>query len=133
MAEALGIVASVIQIIDAVGKLKDLWNNVKNAPDDLGDCVHDIQRTAKLLEKSKKLISSSIGTSDDCLTDCTQDLDNALAALKGVTSDLQKGLHNNKRLGTLKVVLKKDDVVRGRRKLERAQTLLSAAQQNLAL
>jgi hypothetical protein len=56
MAEALGIVASVIQVVDAVSKLKDLWNSVKNAPDDLVDCVHDIQCTARLLHKSKELV-----------------------------------------------------------------------------
>lgn len=133
MAEASGVVAGVIQIIDAVSKLNNVWSNVKNAPDDLVDCVHDIQRTARLLEKSKRLVSGPTGTSDDDLTECTKDLDNALTALQSVTSDLQNGLHHSKRLGTFKIVLKKDEIARGRRKMERAQSLLSSAQQNLAL
>jgi hypothetical protein len=133
MAAVLGVAASVIQIVDAVSKLKDLWNNVKNAPNDLIDCVHDIQLTARLLHKSKELVTKSTGTSNDHLAECTQHLESALTALRGVTLDLQRGRYLNKRLGTFKIVLKKDEITKGRRKLERAQSLLSAAQQNLVL
>lgn len=133
MAEALGVAASVIQIVDAVDKVKKLWTSVQNAPDDLIDCVEDIQRTTRLLKKSQELVVSTTGISDDNLTECNQDLEHALTALRGVTSELQKGLHQNKRIGAFNIVLKKDEIAKGRRKLERTQSLLSAAQQNLAL
>lgn len=133
MAEALGVAASVIQIVDAVSKLKNLWHGIKNAPDDLTDCVHDIQRTTRLLDKSKELFSSTTGIDNETLTECIQDLDNVLAALRGTSSDLQRALDSNKRLGALKIVLKKDELTRSRRKLERAQSLLNTAQQNLSL
>lgn len=86
MAKALGVAASVVQIVDVVSNLKDLWNSVKNAPDDLVDCMQDIQRTTRLLKKSQALVVSSTGISDDDLTECYQDLEDALTALRGVTS-----------------------------------------------
>lgn len=133
MAEVLGVTASIIQIVDAVGKLKSLWHNIKNAPDDLDDCVHDIVRSARLLDKSKTLISNVAASHDDHLRECTQDLDVVLAALQGICSVLQTALDRNRRLGAIRIVLKKDEIARGKRKLERAQSLLSMAQQNLML
>lgn len=133
MAEVVGVVASVIQIIDAASKLRNLWQSVKDAPDDLNDCIKDIQRTARLLDKSKSLLCGQLKLNDESITECTQDLDDALAALRTVSSDLQTQLQINKHRGALKTVLKKDEIARGRRKLERAQSLLATAQQHLSL
>lgn len=133
MAEALGVAASIVQIVDAVSKLKNLWYNIKNAPEDLTDHIEDIQRTAKLLDRSKQLFSTAANINDECLTECTLHLEQVLNAMQSLSNDLQKALNSNKRLGCLEIVLKKDEIARGMRRLERARLLLSHAQQNLSL
>ena len=133
MAEAFGIAAAVVQILESSAKLRSLWLDIRHGPDDLTDCIRDIQHTAKLLDWSKQLFLAIAEIENEVLIESAEDLQTVLEILREVTSILQISIDSNKYLGRLKIVLKKDELARGRRKFERAQLLLRTAQQNLSL
>ncbi|KAF6827915.1 hypothetical protein CPLU01_08841 [Colletotrichum plurivorum] len=122
MAEALGLAASVIAVVDVTGKafalsfkLKSLWDEVRDAP-------------ALLLEKAEVLqdleqffLDKYIGKARAAMSD----LQDAIDTLSVQVNDKRR---YRRKLAAAKVVIKKDSLEAIERKLDRALSLYKLAQ-----
>jgi hypothetical protein len=138
MAEALALVSSgvglaslAVQLVDSAIKLRCLWTDVKDAPEEVINLVHEIEVLGRLLGTIKAVHASVPGNAmfdaifDQCCTLCEQGARN----LESVARDLETLIKQKRTMGALRVVLKKDVVAEHRSRLERAKTSLLLAQQ----
>ncbi|OTA68467.1 hypothetical protein K449DRAFT_322913 [Hypoxylon sp. EC38] len=145
MAEALGVAASgiaIAQISTQVGgtvlKLKRLWDEVKDVPDDIADLMEQIE----CLDPTIWEIENSFNQSglppliwDELASrSTTVYCRKALQNLTGMVDELSLYINNAKKgrrkIAAIKVLLKKDSLRKLERRLENAVGMLSLAQQS---
>ncbi|KAI1081379.1 hypothetical protein F5B20DRAFT_63167 [Whalleya microplaca] len=143
MAEALSIAASgiaVAQIAGQVGKavlkLKRLWDEVKDVPDNIADLMQQIDCIGPVLwevENNMPELPSMLWNNSATKRN-TEYCHKALAALTGCVNELNMHIDSrkraSKRLGAIKVVLKKDQLSKLEKRLGSALRMLSFAQQS---
>ena len=134
MAETLAVVASgvgvasfALQLIDCAVKLRRLWADIKDAPEDVINLIDEIQTLSRVLEVINATRTPMIGNAmfEQCYVFCERGVRN----LESVAKDLEKLVRQRKPSGVLRVVLKKDIIAKHRSQLERAKTSLLLAQQ----
>ncbi|KAI3319588.1 hypothetical protein HD806DRAFT_508535 [Xylariaceae sp. AK1471] len=144
MAEALGIAASGIavaqittQVGTAVVKLKRLWDEVKNVPDDITYLMQQIECLDPVLWAAENsFIPSEMPSSlwDDVAAKRSTELcHKALSALTDLVDDLSLKLNHPRRLerkvAAIKIALKKDAFSKLEKQLEFAVRMLTLSQQ----
>ncbi|KAM7200170.1 hypothetical protein V8F20_005388 [Naviculisporaceae sp. PSN 640] len=136
MAEILGIVASGLavqqtacQLTKSLFRLRQLWEQIQNAPEQIQDLMADIASFTALLSEMEGQLDEDNPSARHSAQHCR----NALTQLDAVTSALQLQLTSPKRskkfAGALKVVLRREDLKRYEDKLDRAFRLLQMSHQ----
>ncbi|KAI1464187.1 uncharacterized protein F4812DRAFT_453064 [Daldinia caldariorum] len=145
MAEALGVAASgiavaqiAVQVGGAVIKLKQLWDEVKDVPDDVADLMDQIDCLDPVLWEAENSFNGSGLPStfwDDLASRSTTTYcRKALRNLTTIVDDLNNQITNVKkgrrRITAVKVLLQKDLIQKLEKRLENAVRMLMLAQQS---
>jgi len=134
IASGMGIASLAIQIGNGVLKLKSIWDEVKEAPEEIKYLIDEIETLS--------LVLSEIADSDDnegsdmtpiisdcaaakCIEMCRKGAD----ILSGVVKELDVEMTKRKRVGGFKTVLKKGTISRLRERLKSAQIMLMISHQ----
>lgn len=139
MAEAVvGVVASgvslasfALQLLDTAVRLRRLWSDIKDAPEEVIYLLTEIEVLARILGTIKEVHTPAPGNDmydavfHQCLSLCEQ----SARAMERLARDLEKLITQKRTMGAFKVVLRKDIVADHRSRLERAKTSLLLAQQ----
>jgi hypothetical protein len=138
MAEILGVVASgisiasiAIQIGESALKLKEFWDTVKEAPEEIKYLIDEIETLS--------LILSDIGNSEqqgdlhpigkESAKKSLEFCQKGAAILEGVVKELDEKIANGKRIGGFKAALKKNVTEKLRDRLRSAQFMLMLSNQ----
>lgn len=138
MAEMLGIVAGgmgvaslAIQIEDSVMKLKDFWNAVKEAPEEVKYLIEEIETLSLVLSEIR-----ANGDDDDktrvssvSLKMCLDLCQRGAEILGTVVREAEQEIVKKRRIGSLKMVLKKGLVDKLRDRLKTVQLMLMLSNQ----
>ena len=145
MAEALSVAASGIAIAQVTGqvgksvlKLKKLLDEIRDVPDDIDDLMQQIECLDPALFEAETSFNDtglpSILWNDAAAKRSTAYCRSALKALTELVDDLShhmqhsRGLH--RKIGAVKIVLKKDMLKKLEKRLESAVRMLTLAQQS---
>jgi hypothetical protein len=141
MAEVLGVVASGIavgtlaaKVAKTTVKLKDVWQQVKDAPDDISHLLREIECFELILNETCQTLSLPGMLFDNaCLQKpiklCAEALDDLSELVDEMADKIETKRKWKEKMGSLKIVLKKDEVDRVKGRLESAIRLLSMAYQ----
>lgn len=142
MAEVIGIVASGIAIGQATAaltssllKLKSLWNEFRDVPDDLLHLVRELEIVYLVLAESEdQLTADSRSPASRSLELAWQFTNDGAKELKSLVDDLQAELKQNQRwkakFMAANVVLKRDQIKRLKSRLKTCIRLLTLANQS---
>lgn len=144
MAEVIGLVASGIniaqiagQVASSIAKIKDFWDQVKAAPDDINYLLREVDSFSLILQHirddlAQNALPETVFNNDSVLQSLElcrsgalelEELANELASYLDGKSGLRR------KIGSVRAVLKQDDIKRLKRKLKNAIRLLSLAYQ----
>ena len=140
MAEVVGVVASVVTttgIANSIVKLKTLWDQIRDAPEDIGDLIEKLSILGSIIDGIEDnlwrgpasgliLDSNSMFT---CLQHCKKCADHLKDLVDHLSADLGVSDQFKNKRASAKVVLKKAQLERHKAKLERAISLLTLFQQ----
>jgi hypothetical protein len=142
MAEVIGIIASGVAIGQATTaitssllKLKSLWNEFRDVPEDLLHLVHELEIVYLVLaESDPQDTSGTHSPSSRSLRLAWQLTNDGAKELKSLVDDLQAELRHNQRwkgkFVAAKIVLKRDQIKRLKSKLKTCIRLLTLANQS---
>jgi hypothetical protein len=130
IASGLGVASFAIQLGDSIGKLKSLWNAIKEAPEDIKWLMEEIESLSLVLRELESIHDSnersvSYGSGSRCLELCRR----GAGILESVAKDLDQKIKRKKRIGGIKAVLKNDSINKIRDKLRSAQSMLLLSNQ----
>ena len=131
MAELLGLVSGgagiaslAVQIGQAVVRLKELYDCMRNAPKEVTALVDELLLLARLLERLR-----SDDDESDLWQECYEYCKRTRDTLSQLADQIATKLRTAKTRGRLKWVLNSDSIAKQREKLDSAKTLLLLAQQ----
>ncbi|TGO30105.1 hypothetical protein BPAE_0008g00970 [Botrytis paeoniae] len=141
MAEVLGTVASGIGVAQLVGnlassiiKLKGYWDQIQDAPDDIGFLVREIDTHHLILRsilQSQARMTSSGRSSDTFLEHSLKLCEDSSNELNELVKVLGKEINSSNKwrskLGATKVVLKNDQLKRLKKRMKNASRLMNLA------
>ncbi|KAI0105938.1 hypothetical protein F4814DRAFT_452317 [Daldinia grandis] len=145
MAETLGVAASgiavaqiAIQVGGTVVKLKQLWDEVKDVPDDVVDLMDQIDCLDPVLWEVEdsfnqaELPSTLWGdlASKSTTRYCRKALENLTAMVEELSIQISSAKKGRRKITAVKVLLKKDSIRKLERRLENAVRMLTLAQQS---
>ena len=138
MAEMLGIVASgmgiaslAIQIGDSLIKLKDFWDAVKEAPEEVKYLIEEIETLSLVLSEidananEDDMVQIGSAASRKCLDLCRR----GAAVLGTVVGQAEQEIAKKRRIGSVKMVLKKGLVDTLKDRLKTVQLMLMLSHQ----
>ncbi len=120
IASGMGIASLGIQIGSGIIKLKQLWDDVKDAPEEIQYLLDEIETLSQVL--------SAVDDDDNLPLSAAKRLElcsKGANLLKSLLEELQASVGKRKRLGGLKNVLKKGTVERLRERLKSAVMMLN--------
>ncbi|KAF1353143.1 hypothetical protein BDV97DRAFT_108851 [Delphinella strobiligena] len=125
VASAAGLSGLTIQLLESGRKIESFYDDVKDPPEDLKHLQGRLNTLAVLLQtiRSSENMMQLLTRSpqfEQCMTSCQA----ASEEVKLFANRLESGMIKNKRWGAIKCVLKKDDLVKLDKRLERAISLL---------
>ncbi|KAF5870908.1 uncharacterized protein Bfra_009463 [Botrytis fragariae] len=141
MAEVLGTVASGIGVAQLAGnlassiiKLKGYWDQVQDAPDDIGFLVREIDAhhliLRSILESQAKIASSGRPSNtflENSLKLCEDSLNELNELVKVLGKEINSSNKWRSKLGATKVVLKNDQLKRLKKRMKNASRLMNLA------
>ncbi|KAM0139918.1 hypothetical protein ACHAP3_002979 [Botrytis cinerea] len=141
MAEVLGTVASGIGVAQLAGnlvssiiKLKDYWDQIQDAPDDIGFLVREIDTHHLILRsilESQAKTTSSGRPSDTFLEHSLKLCEDSSNELNELVKALEKEMKSSNKwrskLGATKVVLKNDQLKRLKKRMKNASKVMNLA------
>ncbi|PQE29043.1 Ankyrin repeat-containing domain protein [Rutstroemia sp. NJR-2017a BBW] len=129
IASGMGIASLGLQLLDNVKKLKEFWDSVKEAPDDVRHALIELEILRTIIDAIPKndtdMPAISAASSARCLELCYQVLDLLEALMKDMNQRIEKRLTR----GSIRVVLKKGTIDRFRGRLRNAQDMLVLCRQ----
>ncbi|KAM5341531.1 hypothetical protein ACJ41O_014562 [Fusarium nematophilum] len=141
MAEVLGLVSSVITVVQVAGKLgtsafklKRLWDEVHDVPASIRRCLEELELLAPALEDIDTEFQRTrhIVQQDRAAQRSLEYARKAMEKLEGMAEDMQKQIESARKhkkfLVQLKVRLKKDMIDEQQQQLQHALRLLSMSQ-----
>jgi len=126
IASGMGIVSLAIQIGDSVLRLKNFLESVKEAPEEIRYLIEEIQTLGLVL--SELAVDSALVTIPSvgkCMEFCSRSAE----ILAGIAKELDKDIGKKRRIGGIKVVLKKGEIEKLRERLRSAQFMLMLSNQ----
>jgi hypothetical protein len=144
MAEVLGIIASGISIVQIAGqaadciiKLKEHWRQIREAPDDIKQLLLEIDSLNLILhqiqdDQARKAVPNLI-FDNLCVRQCIELCSEGTRELHNLVNDMAEKIDGKRgwrrQMGSIKVVLKKEEVKQMKHKMKNAIRLLSLAYQ----
>jgi hypothetical protein len=129
IASGMGIASLGLQLLDNVKKLKEFWDSVKEAPDDVRYALTELEILRTIIDAIPKndtdMPAISAASSTKCLELCYQVLD----LLESLLNDMNQKIEKRVTRGSIRVVLKKDTIDRFRGRLRNAQDMLVLCRQ----
>jgi hypothetical protein len=144
IAEVIGLVASGISIVQIAGqaagsiiKIKGFWDQVKAAPDDINHLLREVDSFSLILQHIRDDLTRNVLPEPifdkDCVRQSLELCRGGAVELEGFANDLAQALDGKsglrRKISSVKMVLKQDDVKRLKRRLKNAIRLLSLAYQ----
>lgn len=136
MAEALGVAAAALQFGDALWRFKSVYADIQNVPSELSGLVDEISVLADLFKDAEE---NHAARHDVSLADqrawqkCFQLFQSSTQSMQQLTSQLDAVLKTHKRTGSLRVYMKRQELLQCMSKLERTKATMAAAQQSYSL
>ena len=142
MAEALGVVSSIIAIVGVAGKLgtstfklKRLWNEVQDVPATIQNCIEQLEILAPAIqemesefERTREMVQNDTAAKRS-LEYSQKAMDTLEALIKDMEGRIESARRGKKLLTQLKVRLKKDVFEEHQQRLQFALQLVSLSQQ----
>jgi len=141
MAEVLGIVASGISVAQLAGqvtssiiKLKDYWNQIQDAPADINRLLREIESLNLILchiqddRAGWTYAGSNVGMQKS-LELCKEGTDDLCGLVNQLREKMEGKKGWKKKVGAVKVVLKKEEIKQIKRRMKSAVRLLSLSYQ----
>jgi hypothetical protein len=131
VASGIGVASLAIQIGDSVMKLKDFWNAVKEAPEEVNYLIEEIETLSLVLSEiganGDNDDTAQIGSasSKKCLDLCRRGAE----VLSTVVKEAEQEIAKKKRIGSVKMALKKGLVDSLRDRLKTVQFMLMLSNQ----
>ncbi|TGO53322.1 hypothetical protein BOTNAR_0298g00060 [Botryotinia narcissicola] len=129
IASGMGIASLGLQLMDGVRKLKQFWDEVKEAPEDIQYALEELEALSLVLSdihtSNSNLPSIPSATVTRCLELCRRGTD----ILNTTVKDLNGAISKRRKIGSAKVVLKKDALDKFRNRLRDAQYMLMLSRQ----
>jgi hypothetical protein len=125
---AVGIAASIVQLVGAATKLKATLDQFRDAPSDLAQLVKHVSASSRHLARNKRYFEEEGLLDDDLLLDCTEYVEGSLLSVSTVSKALAHTLQRSKKLGSLRYIFKAEEVKKACRHLERAQDMMDRAE-----
>ncbi|KAF7901113.1 hypothetical protein EAF00_003334 [Botryotinia globosa] len=129
IASGMGIASLGLQLMDGVRKLKEFWDEVKEAPEDIQYALEELEALSLVLSdihtSNSNLPSIPSATVTRCLELCRRGTD----ILNTTVKDLNGAISKRRKIGSAKVVLKKDTLDKFRNRLRDAQYMLMLSRQ----
>ncbi len=145
MSEVLGVLASGVALAQLAGavisngmKLKQLFNEVKEVPETISYLLEQIDILDPMLwaiddDRARQLLPDTISTSEvfvqKSVQICQKVLHQLTQLLEDLTAQIQSSRMLYRSIGKVKVLLKKEVLVRYEKRLDMALRLLSSSQQ----
>jgi hypothetical protein len=128
VASGLGIASFAIQLVDSIKEIKDFFESVKEAPEDVKIAIRHIEIISKILSDIRfgdEIPQISPATALECSELCRSSLN----VLKGVITEFQRCMNMHRRFGAVKFVLQKEKLEKLTKRLESAQFMLLISHQ----
>ncbi|TGO26467.1 hypothetical protein BPAE_0059g00370 [Botrytis paeoniae] len=129
IASGMGVASLGLQLMDGVRKLKQFWDEVKETPEDIQYTLEELEALSLVLSdihtSNSNLPSIPSATVTRCLKLCRRGTD----ILNTTVKDLNGAISKRRKIGSAKVVLKKDTLDKFRNRLRDAQYMLMLSRQ----
>jgi len=142
MAEIVGVVASGIsigtlaaQVASSIIKLKSLWNEVRDAPEDIKDLIDEIELLNNILLGLDEVDPSlTVGleqrqSREECLRHCRAASRKISLLVEDLHAEIEKSKGLRRKIVSAKLILRKDQVKKYKSRLKGAVRLLSLSEQ----
>lgn len=131
VASALGITTFGFQIGQKLYELTRLYKDFASAPGDIEAIVADCERLTGLLDalKSQWSLVGSLLSSDPVLDKCCANCEGALGKLDSIARDLKSRISKSRVKGSMKALLRKDELFKQREQLRTAKEDILIASQ----
>ncbi|KAK6610029.1 ankyrin repeat-containing protein [Botrytis cinerea] len=129
IASGMGVASLGLQLMDGIRKLKQFWDEVKEAPEDIQYTLEELETLSLILSdiqtSDSNMPSIPSATATRCLELCRRGTD----ILNTTVKDLNGAISKRRKIGSAKVVLKKDTLEKFRNRLRDAQYMLMLSRQ----
>ena len=144
MADVIGVISGGItiaalaaQVTSSVAKLKQYWDLIQDAPEEIRYLIEEVEDLSLLLadieeDQIRNPISSiilDITSASRCLDHCKRGADRLRELVEDLGANLNSSNNLKKKWGSAKVLLRKDKIEKYKTDLERAVRLLSLSHQ----
>lgn len=138
MAELVGVLSSGIAIAGFAGQLvkqaialRRLWNEIHDAPEDVFNLIDQLEWLQPMITSMEQSLDDGSPKAPDGAEQCLTQCGKALTNLQKLATDLSQTLTSNKRikkaLAKIKVVVKKEQILKYQSRLENALNGLHTA------
>ncbi|KAI9651044.1 hypothetical protein NHQ30_001081 [Ciborinia camelliae] len=125
---AIGIASFVIQLGDGILKLKEFWDSVKDAPEEILRTLDELDTMRIVLAEIEENLGDH--TASPAAIKSLQLCKKGMDVLNKVVKEMEREIQNRKKWGGLKVVLKKDFLEKMEKRLGGANRLMLMSHQN---
>ena len=137
VASGLTIGSLAVGIANSTIKLRSIWDQVHDAPDDILYLIGDLERLGYMLADSEEFqqrnpMSSLVLDSTSmsrCLQRCKEEVHRLKEFTDGLSTNLEHSSKFRKKRAAAKIVLKKDQINRYKDRLDRTLGLLTLSHQ----
>ncbi|KAF7900456.1 uncharacterized protein EAF01_007758 [Botrytis porri] len=129
IASGMGVASMGLQLMDGIRKLKQFWDEVKEAPEDIQYTLEELDALSLVLSDMHITNSNLPSIPSATVTKCLELCRRGTNILNTTVNDLNRAISKRRKIGSAKVVLKKDTLDKFRNRLRDAQYMLILSQQ----
>jgi len=130
-ASAISVASIAIQVGDSIIKLKDFWNHVKEAPEEIKWLMEEIQNLGLVLSgvESSKAHNDPLHLEPAFANRCLELCRKGASILEAVVKEADEEIRKRRKVGGVKAVLKKGTIERLKERLRSSQLMLMLSNQ----
>ncbi|KAF5874449.1 uncharacterized protein Bfra_004457 [Botrytis fragariae] len=129
IASGMGVASLGLQLMDGVRKLKQFWDEVKEAPEDIQYTLEELDALSLVLSDIHTSMSNLPSIPSATVTKCLELCRRGTDILNTTVKDLNGAISKRRKIGSAKVILKKDTLDKFRNRLRDAQYMLVLSRQ----
>ena len=133
VASIVGIATFGMQIGEQLYKLRQLYESLRTAPEDIAILLQDCERFSKLLSHnaSQSTQFATLVSPDTAWYDCQENCKAALQKLEDIARELDQQIGRSRITGSVKALLRQDAITKQKSRLSNVRDDLSLALQSL--